>query len=224
MTARLDKLSLYQAKNSNKHGDIDKALTKIRHDWEHTLLPNLEQSDSTAFYQHSLVFLDDVNHLVDAIGKRNEYRQEHQQHVQIISLLLITFVMLVGMWELHRNALAPLKNLTATARHFRQGKSLDMQAGKMDIKGYQELNELSDAFFSKTTKPSLKPKSNAKHTISPKATRLYTACTILLRKSPPRTISTPKSFMNSFKISPAYCPTRSCRCAFMGKILKIMSS
>lgn len=151
MTARLDKLSLYQAKNSNKHGDIDKVLTKIRHDWEHTLLPSLKQSDSTAFYQHSLVFLDDVNHLVDAIGKRNEYRQEHQQHVQIISLLLITFVMLVGMWELHRNALTPLKNLTATARHFRQGKSLDMQAGKMDIKGYQELNELSDAFFAMLT-------------------------------------------------------------------------
>lgn len=147
MTARLDKLSLYQAKNSNKNDDIDKALIKIRHDWEHTLLPILMHNDGVNFYEHSLAFLDDVNDLVDAIGKRNEYRQARQQHIQIILLLFIMFVMLVGMYELHRNALIPLKNLTNTARHFRQGKSLNMQASKMDIKGYQEFNELSDAFF-----------------------------------------------------------------------------
>lgn len=150
MATRLDKLSTYQAKNSNKNTDIDKVLAKIHHDWQYKLLPNLEQNNSNDFYQHSLVFLDDVNHLVNAISIRNEHRQEHQQNIQLASLVLITLVMLIGMWELHRNALTPLRNLTNTACHFRQGKSLDTHT-KTDIKGYRELNELSDAFFAMLT-------------------------------------------------------------------------
>ncbi len=151
MNTRLDKLSDYQDESGNKNADIDRMLDKVRQDWQYTLLPNLQQHDSEDFYRHSLVFLEDVNHLVDVISNRSEARQKHLQHTQIISLIFITLIMLIGMWELHRNALIPLKNLTATARHFRQGKSLDMQVGKMDIKGYQELNELSDAFFAMLT-------------------------------------------------------------------------
>lgn len=151
MEARLDKLSIYQAQNNNENFDIDKTLTKIRHDWQSVLRPSLERQDNHAFYEHSLTFLDDVNHLVSAISKRNEYRQKQQKNAQIISLILITMVMLIGMWELRRNALIPLQNLTNTARHFRQGKSLDAQVNKMDIKGYQELNELSEAFFGMLT-------------------------------------------------------------------------
>lgn len=151
MEARLDKLSTYQAQNNNENLDIDKSLTKIRHDWQSVLLPSLEQQDNHAFYQHSLSFLSDVNRLVSAISERNESRQKHQQHAQIISLILVTLVMLIGMWELRRNALIPLQNLTNTARHFRQGKSLHGQMSKMDIKGYQELNELSEAFFGMLT-------------------------------------------------------------------------
>lgn len=151
MQARINKLLTYQAQNSNENHTIDAALTQIHQSWQNTLLPSLEQQDSNAFYQHSLTFLDDVNHLVNAIGERNEIRQQHQQNTQVISLILITLVMFIGMWELHRNALIPLKNLTNTARHFRQGKSLDIQVGKMNIKGYQELNELSEAFFGMLT-------------------------------------------------------------------------
>lgn len=147
MHDRLDNLLNYQNKTSNSHDNIDATLDNIYAQWQYTLLPLLYKHDTQEFYEQSLIFIDKVNSLVTAIQIRNEQRQLWQQYIQIISLSLIIAIMIVGMWELNRSALIPLKNLTDTARQFRQGKPLDLQANNMHIRGYQELNELSDAFL-----------------------------------------------------------------------------
>ncbi|OOR91099.1 hypothetical protein B0181_04000 [Moraxella caviae] len=150
MQLRLHDLAVYQTQFGNRNDSINAALQKIDDHWQQHLLPALQKRNETAFYQHSISFLTDVDHLVTAIQVRNELRQTHQQFAQILSFVLLTLVMCVGMWELNRNALIPLKNLTSAARKFKKSELSGVHT-EGDIKGYRELNDLSEAFFAMLT-------------------------------------------------------------------------
>ena len=144
MLMRLSQLRNYQSIAGNQHGNIDQSLIKIENLWQNNLQPRLLAEDNVGFYESSLAYLTEVNNFVLDIQKRSEVRSQQQQYLHIGTLLLILAAMLIGMHELNKNALIPLKRLTETANSYKQG-SLNLASSNVSVKGYQEINQLSDA-------------------------------------------------------------------------------
>lgn len=142
MQNRLNKLNHYQHNSTNKHQLIDAQLEKVEQQWQQYLQPELKQHNQKAFYQYSLTFINDVDKLVNELQYRNEQRQNWQQILQTISLIITIIIMLAGMHELQQNVLIPVQQLIVANSQFKHGK----RHTRVNIAGYDEFNELGESF------------------------------------------------------------------------------
>lgn len=142
MQARIDKLREYQQATTNQHEAITKQLNNIESQWDNILKPALLVQDDQRFYQASLRYIADVDNFVSQLQYRNEKRQNWQQIIQLTSLVLTIFIMLVGMHELRQNVLIPVRKLIKANSSFKRGK-LDTD---VTINGYAEFRALGNSF------------------------------------------------------------------------------
>lgn len=142
MEARLGKLDAYLIESKRKHKLIDQGFDSIEKQWLQQLKPALILQDKRAFYTASLPYVDDVDALVSELQYRNERRQNWQQLLQLVSLVLTILIMMVGLYKLRRNVLMPVEQLINANTAFEQGK----YDTRVAISGYSEFNALGASF------------------------------------------------------------------------------
>ncbi len=142
MEARLGKLDTYLIESKRKHKLIDQGFDSIEKQWLQQLKPALILQDKRAFYTASLPYVDDVDALVSELQYRNERRQNWQQLLQLVSLVLTILIMMVGLYKIRRNVLMPVEQLINANTAFEQGK----YDTRVAISGYSEFNALGASF------------------------------------------------------------------------------
>ena len=142
MEARLGKLDTYLVESKRKHKLIDQGFDSIEQQWLQQLKPALLLRDKRTFYAASLPYIDDVDALVSKLQYRNEQRQNWQQLLQLVSLVLTILIMMVGLYKLRRNVLTPVQQLIGANTEFENGK----YNTRVSISGYNEFVALGSSF------------------------------------------------------------------------------
>ncbi len=141
MTAKLDFLMRYETSTGNQDSEILKQLQEIRTLWQTKLTPTLTHNQKDEFYFYAKDYINRVDNLVLLIQLRNEQRQATQQFFQLVMLVISMIVMMAGLYELHQNVLIPIKKLNIATKQVKRS-----QGFQVSLSGYDELNELADAF------------------------------------------------------------------------------
>lgn len=142
MENRLEELQVYQLTSANRHVRINEQLNEIKEQWYQDLKPALLAQDKQGFYSVSSRYIEDVNDFVAELQYRNEQRQTWQQNLQLLSLLLITTIVLIGMRRMQKLVLLPIQQLIKANNQFKRGQTQT----RVSIKGYREFEILGNSF------------------------------------------------------------------------------
>ena len=142
MENRLEELRIYQLTSANRHVRINEQLNEIKQQWYQDLKPALLAQDKQGFYSVSSRYIEDVNRFVSELQYRNEQRQTWQQNLQMLSLLLITTIVLIGMRRMQKLVLLPIQQLIKANNQFKRGQTQT----RVSIKGYREFEILGNSF------------------------------------------------------------------------------
>lgn len=142
MEHRYTLLKKYQSISTNSNTRIDRQIQRIEQQWLQELKPLLLKGDAQNFYTASLSYVQKVDAIVSQLQHRNEKRQNNQQQLQLLILLISILFMWLGVLEIRRNVLGPVRNLVSAKRNFKSGK-LDT---RVNIGGYSEFKVLGNSF------------------------------------------------------------------------------
>lgn len=141
MDGRLNELAHYQTLILNDNNTINDELKIIQTLWQTALKPAIINHDSQAVFTHSIAYVNLADQFVHRLQSRNENRQSTLQAIQVSTLVIIGLLLTLGIYEINRNVMTPIKQLHAGTRRFSKGKKTTL-----NITGYQEFNDLGKSF------------------------------------------------------------------------------
>ncbi|MDO4895821.1 MAG: histidine kinase [Moraxella sp.] len=141
MDGRLNELAHYQTLILNDNHAINDELKNIQTLWQTALKPAIINHDSQAVFTHSIAYVNLADQFVHRLQSRNENRQSTLQAIQVSTLVIIGLLLTLGIHEINRNVMTPIKQLHAGTRRFSKGKKTTL-----NIAGYQEFNDLGNSF------------------------------------------------------------------------------
>jgi two-component system nitrate/nitrite sensor histidine kinase NarX len=139
---RLDSGDLQHLVSANPDAPLTHAYAAIQALWQQELRPALERGDSLAFQQQADHFVAQLDQFVLLLQQQSERRQGWQQGIQGAALFITVIILLVGMFELQSNVIAPLQELVGVAERFRRGN----HGARVGFRSEDELGQMALSF------------------------------------------------------------------------------
>lgn len=162
VTTRLDSSTLSQEPRFFDNDQIVVELNGLHQQWHHTLVPMLEQAMISNAANHLPAkaalnnFIIDIDRFVSLLESKSEEKSQLISNIQIIFLILIGILLLMALYDVRHNLVAPLRILMVLSKeagksnfHYRSnfrnhdelgqlGRTFDQMAAELNI-SYREL-------------------------------------------------------------------------------------
>ena len=139
---RLYSSDLTQVLESDPKGPLHSSYLTLTSRWKNELKPALISRDYSLFQKNADDFVEQLDTFVLLLQRNSERKQSWQQTIQGAALLITVVILLVGMFELQSNVIAPLQELVSAAERFRRGD----HSARVEFLSDDELGQMARSF------------------------------------------------------------------------------
>lgn len=120
------------------------AFQAINDRWQSIVLPALNHKAKSMFIAEAENFVLRLERFISQLQQQSESRQNWQQNIQGVALILTVLILLIGLYQLQSSVIRPLKQLVDSARRFSRG---DLNA-RIAYRAEDELGQMAESFNS----------------------------------------------------------------------------
>lgn len=139
---RLYSPELTRVLQGNQDGSLNQAYANLKSRWQSELKPSLQTGNHAQFLSRADGFVAELDKFVLQLQRHSERKQVWQQGIQGAALFITMIILVIGMYELQNNVIAPLEELGSVAERFRGG---DLSA-RVSFRSEDELGQMALSF------------------------------------------------------------------------------